>query len=172
LLHVNDLRLLKFNLLFIALLAERLLYLPSIGFCILFVIGLNRLLFYFKLIVEKEIKATDSSNVHKGVNLLFKSLFWGFICLTIGLYYSRLQVFLPLWKNDRILFENSLRVCPNSAKMNLQVARMYLDELNIEKAEHHISRAAEIDPDFCDVGYQKGSTVLELFISMQLIYFY
>jgi hypothetical protein len=58
------------------------------------------------------------------------------------------------WKTDADLFLASLDVCPNSAKLNLQVTKLYINRGDYADAERHIAAAKAIDPEFCDIWYQ------------------
>lgn len=40
--------------------------------------------------------------------------------------------------------------------MHLQVAKLEVNSGNYKQAQIHIAAAKEIDPDFCDVGYQEA----------------
>jgi tetratricopeptide (TPR) repeat protein len=80
---------------------------------------------------------------------LLKTLFWITI-LGISAEYSLLTIKRnPAWKNDDVLFKEALRVCPNSAKMNLMNAKSILMS-NMQRADKLVKRALEIDPDHCD----------------------
>ncbi len=66
----------------------------------------------------------------------------------------------PAWKDDRTLHFETLKACPNSAKVNLQIANKYFqtgketgNEKYFARAKFHVQRAKNIDPQFCDVGY-------------------
>jgi len=66
----------------------------------------------------------------------------------------------PAWKDDRTLHFETLKNCPNSAKVNMQIANKYFqiakehnDDSSLLRAKYHVKRAKTIDPDFCDVGY-------------------
>jgi hypothetical protein len=47
-----------------------------------------------------------------------------------------------------------MKVCPNSAKLNLQVAKLRLNEGNATGARVHVDIAKKIDPNFCDIEFQ------------------
>ena len=118
------------------LLAERLLYVPSLGFCLLLAMLIRR---------------TCSSR---------RMVVWGIV----GLYLVKSYTYNQSWHSDTTLFFESLRVCPNSAKLNLQVAKIHVNSAEgspdpqavLAKARHHVNRAKEIDPSFCDTGYQEA----------------
>ncbi len=62
------------------------------------------------------------------------------------------------WTTSKSLLESSLRICPQSAKSNLEYSKLYsgLDPqlYDLDKALSYISKAEEIDGDYCDVNYQ------------------
>lgn len=60
------------------------------------------------------------------------------------------------WKDDRTLFFAGYQICPQSAKLNLQIAKIYLNEHNYTAAESHIQHALSIDPNFCDISHQQA----------------
>lgn len=64
----------------------------------------------------------------------------------------------------------SLDVCPTSAKLNLQVTKLYLNRGDYEDAARHIAAAKDIDPDFCDVWYQVR-VVMRLIVKSAISYF-
>lgn len=62
------------------------------------------------------------------------------------------------WMRSVTLFESSLKVCPNYAKANLQLAKVYSGTIpgmeNLEKSMEYTRKAEAIDPDYCQVHYQ------------------
>lgn len=110
--------------------------------------------------------AVTTKHKHKTVNiyhwqvLLGKIVYWiGIVYLT--LWYSQMTIARnPAWKDDPTLHQETLKVCPTSAKVQLQVGRMYLNEGKYDKASSHIAAAKKIDPDFCDIGYQEALLLL------------
>jgi tetratricopeptide (TPR) repeat protein len=66
----------------------------------------------------------------------------------------------PDWRDDRTLFLSSYSVCPDSAKLNLQIAKLYLNDQNFTAAQFHIDRALSIDPTFCDISHQRALLAL------------
>ena len=84
----------------------------------------------------------------------FTSMFWGFV-IPIAMFYSVRTYYRNVdWRTDTDLFLASLDVCPNSAKLNLQVTKLYLNRGDYEDAARHIAATKRIDPEFCDVWYQ------------------
>ena len=86
------------------------------------------------------LKSESSSKV-----LVWTSLF------SIVTIYSILTVRRnPAWLNDAVLFEEAVKACPRSAKMNLMLAKARLGAQDLLGAERLLRKAQEIDPDYCD----------------------
>ena len=85
---------------------------------------------------------------------------WG----VVGLYLTKSYHYSLAWHSETALFFESVKTCPNSAKHNLQVAKIYVNsaegsvnsEAILAKARYHVDRAKDIDPTFCDTGYQEA----------------
>eukprot|EP01041_Mallomonas_annulata_P010329 gene10329-21554_t len=86
--------------------------------------------------------------------LSMRCLYFIIVLVIVSLYSWKTIDRNPAWKNDTTLFLDSYKVCPRSAKLNLQIAKIRLNEGNATAARRHVNNAAKIDPDFCDVGYQ------------------
>lgn len=107
---------------------ERLLYIPSIAFCILlariFTFGLrkpNTKLWVFARIL----------------GLLLASV-------TIVAYGLKTYEQNPVWDNDPALFAAALKTCPNSAKVHYILAGHDLDAERFQQAIKHYQKALEI----------------------------
>jgi tetratricopeptide (TPR) repeat protein len=139
------------------LLAERLMYTPSMPVCMLlsaaayygssFIAGLLTVDLRNGLVPAPAKKVT----LRGALTLLLFSVVVG---LATYAYAQRTIAYNPVWHDDNTLFVESLKVCPNSAKMNLQVSKVYSQKGDFKKARKHLDRAIAIDPDFCDTGYQ------------------
>ena len=86
------------------------------------------------------------------------SLFWGVVFSISCFYALRTHRRNVDWKTDTDLFLASLDVCPTSAKLNLQVTKIYVNRGDFADAERHIAAAKAIDPEFCDIWYQVRTT--------------
>lgn len=82
------------------------------------------------------------------------SMFWGLVLALSAFYALRTHRRNLDWRTDADLFLASLDVCPSSAKLNLQVTKLYVNRGDFASAERHIAAAKKIDPEFCDVWYQ------------------
>ena len=62
------------------------------------------------------------------------------------------------WMNNEGLLSSSLRACPESAKSNLEISKIYSglypDKVDMERAKEYLRKAEEIDPDYCDIHQQ------------------
>ena len=125
------------------LLAERLLYIPSIGYCMIFASIISQ----FCQRIEKWIGKRQNM---KHVSFYF------IISIICANYISLARSYNSAWKNDAALFEYAITVCPRSAKLNLQLGKLYLNNGNYSIADNYVQMAKQIDPEFCDVGYQEA----------------
>ena len=156
------------------LLAERLLYVPSVGFCLLHALAVFTFVHGTKEMCESEVEKipidasssaviTDNfipSNFPSSPIFLTKKLrrwlYWAVISLVCGLYAWKTTQQNLVWKDDETLFKSSLKVCPRSAKNNLQVAKLFVNQGEYTAAMPYVTAAKTIDPEFCDVGYQEA----------------
>ena len=161
------------------LVAERLLYLPSIGACLL-----AGRLFARGIAAIGDVDYSDIAATHRldgerpvpplrlgrnrtkaGVTVL---LFAGAAALMATATFRRTRD----WENDETLFRAALDVCPNSAKINQQFGQIQLNHASpldptahktvaarsraSAEAERLFLRAREIDGDFCDIDFNLG----------------
>jgi len=130
------------------LLAERLLYVPSVGFC---------------LLVAKLLSSASTAACGKGRGSRYaRALYGGCIVIVCIVYGMKTRSQNTIWQSDSTLHTHSLRVCPRSAKANLQVAKLRINEGKFSEAKRHVDAAKSIDPDFCDVGYQEALIAIKL----------
>lgn len=134
------------------LLAERLLYMPSIAIC-MFIPAL------VSYILRKSMsRVMSAGSAHR----LYTILFWSCIMAISSVYMHRTLSYSQVWKSEENLFLESLSVCPNSAKLNLQVARIHLRHQQHQKAKQHLNKAKLIDPDFCDLHYFEAVVMISM----------
>eukprot|EP01038_Epipyxis_sp_PR26KG_P007842 gene7842-10649_t len=140
------------------LLAERLLYVPSIGYCMLLSLLLYQTAALLSNCVYYAWRITNPSTVGviKRRNILEYIIFWACTILIVNFYANRTMAYNEIWKNNETLFTQSLKVCDNSAKMHTQVAKIWVNRGDYKQAIYHINRSKKIDPDFCDVEYQEA----------------
>lgn len=118
------------------LLAERLLYLPSVA-----VIGLA--VYLLSSVTRLFLPARVAS--------LARSLV---LAVILAAYVQQTRTYSTIWKDDATLFLHTVQVCPRSAKAHLQVSKVYSGNNDLPQAWHHVRLAREIDPEFCDADYQ------------------
>lgn len=94
-------------------LAERILYIPSAGYCLLVVIGLQKISTRFSL---------------SKTSLLAYAML-------IMLLFTRAWVRSNQWRNEKLLFQSALDVCPLNAKVHYNIAKNAADAGNIVLAK-------------------------------------
>ncbi|XP_015190839.1 PREDICTED: transmembrane and TPR repeat-containing protein 4-like isoform X1 [Polistes dominula] len=107
-------------------LAERTLYIPSAGYCLLVVIGLQKLL-----------KGTSLRN------LLI--LFYTFLCVT---FFIRSWNRSDQWRSEESLFRSALDVCPLNAKVHYNIAKNAADAGNLNLAKLEYEEALRLNPKY------------------------
>eukprot|EP01059_Diplonema_ambulator_P019544 TRINITY_DN3297_c0_g1_i2.p1 TRINITY_DN3297_c0_g1~~TRINITY_DN3297_c0_g1_i2.p1 ORF type:complete len:755 (+),score=161.91 TRINITY_DN3297_c0_g1_i2:1516-3780(+) len=105
------------------MLAERLLYLPSVGLALLL------------------------GNALKGFRL---SVLGGSLAVLSAVWIDVLHARNLEWHSDETLFASALRVCPNAAKHHQQYGLLLLNELDVEQASEHLMKAHTLDPTWCE----------------------
>ncbi|KAG8224300.1 hypothetical protein J437_LFUL007240 [Ladona fulva] len=108
--------------------AERVLYIPSAGYCIIVVLGL----------VHLSNKVTPSQK-----SLLVVM----YMCLLMVLG-IRSVIRSGQWRNEESLFISGLRVCPLNAKVHYNVARNAADRGDRSMALYHYREAIRLHPDY------------------------
>jgi hypothetical protein len=100
---------------------------------------------------------SKKSNKRKGISpIFFLGVFWIAISVVVAMFSERLMTRNLDWKNDEVLFYSTLDVCPRSAKLHLQLSKITINKKDFINASRHIQLAKEIDPEFCDIGYQEA----------------
>lgn len=94
-------------------LAERILYIPSAGYCLLVIIGLQKFSARFSLP---------------------KTLLLAYVML-IALLFVRSWTRSSQWRNERLLFQSALDVCPLNAKVHYNIAKNAADAGNVDLAK-------------------------------------
>jgi len=105
--------------------AERWLYIPSLGFCLLVAILLKRLFF------DKNLKGF-------GIILL--------VSLTCFYFFLSIKRNID-WKDEMTLLEKNVNIYPQSMYARLFLAENYMRKKDYEKALYHISVAHEMYPN-------------------------
>ncbi|KAK2587380.1 hypothetical protein KPH14_003097 [Odynerus spinipes] len=107
-------------------LAERTLYIPSAGYCLLVVIGLHKL----------------STSVSQRNLLLF---FYTFLCF---IFFVRSWTRSDQWRSEESLFRSALHVCPLNAKVHYNIAKNAADAGNSSLAKLEYEEALRLNPNY------------------------
>jgi hypothetical protein len=129
------------------LLAERLLYIPSVGFCVLCAIIVD-------IALGLHVRKGSTRSLQRQL-IIFALCF-----LALGAMARRTWARGEDWRTDATLFASALRVCPSSSKLNLLYGQLLLNSHNLTGARHYFEAAYHIHPEYCDLDLQLG--LLEL----------
>jgi hypothetical protein len=130
------------NLLFYvgAYLAERLLYLPSVGFCALLASPLAA-----ALAAPTGAEGSQARRARRAATALLTA------ALLVG-YGARTVARVPVWDSEAALFGAALSVCPGGAKVNVNAGVQARLRGDAAAAERHFRAALAILPqDYCEV---------------------
>ncbi|HNW69994.1 MAG TPA: tetratricopeptide repeat protein [Bacteroidales bacterium] len=145
--------------------AERFLFMPSLGFCLV-----------LALLLIKITKTEIYKSKFKTIGQLIKTNAGLFIllCIITGLYSFRTTTRNPDWKDSTALFSHDVKVVPNSARAhfnygNVLLFTLYPQEKNPERqlgllksAVKEYAAAATIFPDFSYAYYYLGGAYFKL----------
>uniref|UniRef100_A0A1I8NQF0 dolichyl-phosphate-mannose--protein mannosyltransferase n=1 Tax=Stomoxys calcitrans TaxID=35570 RepID=A0A1I8NQF0_STOCA len=106
--------------------AERVLYVPSVGFCYITAYGF--------------IWLSEHIKYRKCLQIAFG--------LVVIIFVLRCRQRSLEWLTEERLFWSALEVCPNNAKVHYNIARLATDVKNNKKAFHHYHKAIELAPDY------------------------
>ena len=119
------------------MLAERVLYLPSVTFCILIPIAIERLLFFMPVNRRLQLVAA--------------------ICIVIVAFYSQRTWERNYdWEHNEALFESAERVCPDSAKVHFNLGILRTQQKRWSESFNHFRRTLQIEPNYCEVNYRRA----------------
>lgn len=117
---------------------ERLLYMPSLGFC---------------LLLAEPLSAACGS-IHSRTKRVARML----VTALLTAYAARTWVRNRDWVSEESLFLAALRVCPDSAKVRLNNGILQRRHARWDEAVAHFERAQKIEPGYCEPGYWLGLT--------------
>ncbi|GMR34079.1 hypothetical protein PMAYCL1PPCAC_04274, partial [Pristionchus mayeri] len=106
--------------------AERVLYLPSIGVCLLLP------------------AAIDTIRNRISIDKSIKSLGWTFLIIASAMSAQRSYE----WRSSLTLFSKDLAVCPNNAKINYNLGKVLADSGAFEEAEARYREALRLHPAY------------------------
>lgn len=121
--------------------AERILYTPSIGYCLIVAIGMKKLVKKFH--AQRKI-----------IYLLFAIVL---VVNTVKSYDRAMD-----WTNEHRLFSSSLRVVPNNGKLYYNIARISSEERKIEKSIKFYEKAIQLHPNYESAHMNLGNVYREL----------
>jgi tetratricopeptide (TPR) repeat protein len=137
---------------------ERLLYLPSVGFCLLVADAL------FPADADAAAAPANKATATKTppppppppkTRILL------ILSLLLTLYAARTYARNMDWRDESALFASALRVCPRSAKALLNSGVLARRRTDGDEALRLFQRAREVDPTYCEVSYWVGLTLAE-----------
>nr|XP_012218090.1 PREDICTED: transmembrane and TPR repeat-containing protein 4 isoform X1 [Linepithema humile] len=116
-------------------LAERILYIPSAGYCLLLVIGLQKFSARFSL---------------PQASLL------AYMILII-LLFARSWIRSNQWRNEELLFQSALDVCPLNAKVHYNIAKKAADAGYVDLAKLEYQEALRLNPKYAQAMNNLGN---------------
>lgn len=121
-----------------AALAERFMYLPSVGFCLLLTVALDAL--------GRSFPAGSGRRMFLGIV--------GMLVLAFAL-----QTFARSleWRDNRTVFEAAARVNPQSPRAHFVLGKLTLDAGDPDGAVEHLDRTLELRPDHPTAWLEKGN---------------
>ncbi|KAI6655185.1 Transmembrane and TPR repeat-containing protein 3-like [Oopsacas minuta] len=105
--------------------AERILYLPSMGMCLLVALGVNKLMKIRKV----------------------KYLCYLFLCITCLFYCTKTMVRNLDWSNDYSLFKSGIKINKHNAKLYNNLGHVFENREQYQEAEELFLKASGIQPD-------------------------
>jgi len=119
------------------MLAERVLYLPSVTFCILIPVAIERILSFLPARTRLQVVAA--------------------ICFVLIAGYTHKTWMRNYdWTDNQALFESAELVCPESAKVHFNLGILRTQQKNWSKAAFHFNKTREIEPNYCEVDYRRA----------------
>ena len=129
--------------------AERCLYLPSVGICLLVACLLHNI---EKALIQKsssKAKKSEGETPQQPRSYSFYVLN-AFILVVLALGVHKTRERTLDWQSDKALFESSVRVCPRSAKNNNQLGLSRWNEGRIKDGKDLFEKAASIFPEWSE----------------------
>ncbi|XP_041483488.1 protein O-mannosyl-transferase TMTC4-like [Lytechinus variegatus] len=122
--------------------AERVLYLPSLGFCLLVVMGTRHLCVNATPIMKRAIQG------------LLLTLF---VCHVTCCYHRNNE-----WLTERQLYQSGLRVCPGNAKVHYNIGKSAADAGHTQEAIDAYREAIRLHPDYDQALNNLGNILRDL----------
>ncbi|XP_043786815.1 protein O-mannosyl-transferase TMTC4-like isoform X2 [Apis laboriosa] len=115
-------------------LAERTLYIPSAGYCLLLIIGLQKLCNHIPM----------------------QYLLLAYITL-ISLFFVKSWIRSDQWRTETTLFQSALSVCPLNAKVHYNIAKNAADAGNSTLAQYEYQEALRLNPTYAQAMNNLGN---------------
>ncbi|KAK3287154.1 hypothetical protein CYMTET_5321 [Cymbomonas tetramitiformis] len=134
--------------------AERLLYLPSMGFSLV-------LADWLQTLFERDVPsdwARRRAPIPAG--RIQKCIGHGLVVAFLLAYSVRTSMRNRAWSSEADLFMSALEVCPQSAKVQLNCGILNRRYQNWDQAQAHFQTAVDVEPGYCDPTYWQGLTYL------------
>jgi len=125
--------------------AERLLYLPSLGFCLVVALGMERL---------------AGSGCSSSIRRMKKRIISVLLLLLAASFTIKTWTRNADWANRKTLFESGLRSLPNNAKMHYNYANLQKDEGRLDVAIDHYRQAIKLWPNYASAMNNLGTVLL------------
>jgi len=111
-------------------LADRYLYLPSVGICLLFALGIIKLM-----------KGATKAAWHPQ-----RVCGWTLIVLLLIMYPWSILRYAPVWRNNPTLYGRMEQVAPRSPNPSLNLGLTYFRTNDLARATPHLERAVQLNP--------------------------
>lgn len=93
--------------------AERTLYIPSAGYCLLLVIGLKKL----------------------SMSVMYPKIMSASFCALLMIFFTRSWIRSDQWRTETTLFHSGLHACPLNAKIHYNIGKNAADQGMIDYAK-------------------------------------
>jgi tetratricopeptide (TPR) repeat protein len=141
-------------------LGERLLYLPSVGFCLgVPVVAWDLATLYLRAGKSKGKKKDDNGNGNrsgKGPDSSKKRLVRIVLAATVIPFSAKCISRGTEWRDERTLFEAAMGVCPTSLKVLNNLALTLLHKETAPRAGRLLDEALELFPDYPSALFNRG----------------
>jgi Tfp pilus assembly protein PilF len=126
-----------------AIMAERYLYIPSLGFCILVATVMDKLM---------DLK-TQTLRFQHLTRIISVFLF----CLLLIFYTTRIVNRNADWKNEETIWKATLKIFPNCARAHNGLGRYYMAKNDYNSAIVEFEEAVKISPNYVGAYYNLGN---------------
>ena len=142
------------------LVAERTLYLPSVGAVLLAAnVAANALQPSSQrhAVAANAVQPSSQRQAASGVGSICARLAGALpVGLVVGLLAARTLVRTLDWRSDDSAFESGVIACPRSAKLHQNMCVLRTGQRRLDDADHHCALAEQIDPQYCDTAKSRA----------------